>query len=62
MKLQFPPIRRQPDPGNVTQANAPVAGTLYVQAQAQSVTDLANENKAKINAILTALRDADVIQ
>jgi hypothetical protein len=62
MPLYLPPVRAQPDPLDVTQANASAAGTLYAQAQVQSVVALANANKAKLNAVLAALRGAGVIR
>jgi hypothetical protein len=60
--LHVPPVRAQADPLDVTQANATAAGTLYAQAQAQSVVNLANANRAKLNAVLAALRGAGVIK
>jgi hypothetical protein len=59
--LHLPPVRAQPDPLDVTQANAAAAPVLYAQAQAQSIVALANANKAKLNAILATLRGAGVV-
>jgi hypothetical protein len=59
--LHVPPIVAQPDPLDLVQADAPPAPVLYAQAQAQSVVALANANKAKLNAILAALRRAGVV-
>lgn len=52
----------QQDPLDLTTADAQAAGTLYAQAQVQSVVTLANANKAKLNAVLRALRDAGVVK
>jgi hypothetical protein len=59
--LYLPPVVAQPDPLDLTQANAAAAPVLYAQAQAQSVVALANANKAKLNAILATLRGAGVV-
>jgi hypothetical protein len=37
-------------------ADAPAQGIAYVQADVQAIATLANANKAKINAILAALK------
>jgi hypothetical protein len=62
MPLHVPPVRAQPDPLDVTQADAAVAPALYGQAHVQSVVNLVNANKAKLNAALAALRAAGVIK
>lgn len=62
MPLHVPPVVPQPDPRDVTQADATVAPTLYNQAQVASVVALANANKAKINAILATNRGAGIVR
>lgn len=62
MPLYLPPMAVQPDPMDVTRANATAAGTLYDQAEAASVVNLANDNKAKINAILARMRDMGALE
>jgi hypothetical protein len=60
--LHVPPMRVQPDPLNLLQADAAAAPTLYGQAHMQAVVNLVNANKAKLNAALAALRAAGVIK
>jgi hypothetical protein len=46
---------------DVATADAATQSGSYVQADAQSVADLANDNKAKINEILAALQAANLM-
>lgn len=45
----------------VTQANAATQTGSYVQADAQTIADLANANKTALNALITSLKDAGVV-
>lgn len=60
MPLHVPPVVRQADPLDVTQADAANAPTLYTAAHINSLVTLANANKAKINTMLATLRGAGV--
>ncbi len=62
MPLHVPPPKSQPDEVAITRADATAAGTLYDQAQANSVVNLANDTKAKVNATLAKLRSAGILK
>ena len=46
---------------DVATADAPTQTAAYVQADAQDIADLANDNKTQINALLAALRTAGIV-
>lgn len=62
MPLHVPPVKVQADPGNVGRADATGPGMLYDQTVAASIRNLANDNKAKINAVLAILREAGIVR
>jgi hypothetical protein len=55
------PLDKQAAVTSITTDDAGTQGETYAQADVQAIATLANANKAKINAILTALRAAGVI-
>lgn len=46
----------------ITQTDATTAGATYNQVQVQSIVDLANANKAKINELLTKLQTFNLME
>lgn len=57
-----PAVKKQLSPALITQTNAGVAGALYSQEQVQSIADLANANKARLNELILKLKDAGVLE
>lgn len=55
------PVVEQDAETDIDQADADAPGESYVQSEAKSTADLADVNKAKINAILAKLRLANII-
>ena len=55
------PIVEQAAEAAIDQADAADQGAGYVEADVDSIADLANVNKAKINALLAKLRLAEII-
>lgn len=55
------PMEKQSAVADISTADAGTQTESYVQADVQGIATLANANKAKINAILAALRAAGVI-
>ena len=55
------PIVEQTAEAAITQADAADQGGTYAEADVDSIADLANVNKAKINAILAKLVLANII-
>ena len=54
-------VRKTPAVVDVATADAPTQTAAYVQADAQDIADLANDNKTQINALLAALRTAGIV-
>ena len=57
----LPNIALQPVIAAVATADATTQTASYVQADAQTLTTLANALKVEVNAILTALKTANII-
>ena len=55
------PVTKQTAVASIATADAGTQTASYVQADVQAIATLANANKAKINAILVALRAAGIV-